>query len=252
MSPDILYTLKFLVYVYTVSKCLFDTYYRWDIMWGAGRGKVFRFKVNYRLAFWIFFMKCLCSCGLITLIVGELCLIEYQVGLLCWCFHLTLYFVLILFLESHNNTLILFLMRVLKIFGNSYYDIWIYVVFPMVKSCTMVVIWALEKTVPGGCRKWMLRWTELALVRMWASGDKASSMGNLLWPVLSLIVLHQRKMKWRLPNYWINYKSLYVWDYNWGGVLFIHLCHRMLGKVYENVISSICLWLILDVIGMQV
>lgn len=150
-------------------------------------------------------------------------------------------------MESHNNTLILFLMRVLKIFGNSYHDIWIYVVFPMVKSCTMVVIWALEKTVPGGCRKWMLRWTELALVRMWASGDKASSMGNLLWPVLSLIVLHQRKTKWRLPNYWINYKSCMSGIIIGGGC-----CSYMLGKVYENVISSICLWLILDVIGMQV
>lgn len=53
---------------------------------------------------------------------------------------------------------------------------------------------------------------------MWASGDKASSMGNLLRPVLSLIVLHQRKTtKWRLPNYWINEKSLYIWDYNFFG-----------------------------------
>lgn len=38
MPAEILYTLKFLTFIYIVSKCVFGTY-TWDIMWGAGRGK---------------------------------------------------------------------------------------------------------------------------------------------------------------------------------------------------------------------
>lgn len=39
MLVDILYTLKFLIHVYTISKCLFDCNYTWDIMWDAGIDK---------------------------------------------------------------------------------------------------------------------------------------------------------------------------------------------------------------------